>query len=224
MGERCRSRKATKNIPTSRNTLTVEGAAQSMPQKARSLWWQTGVAAAHNLPTILPPCHHILLHPHQGNHSGRCASPSLSNTALVPFHRILIFGRRAIVHLTQAGPGSNWRRANGCQASGMTPVVDLTHGRGAVQYGSGVRLTRIFCRPAISMPPRGRTLSGSSGAGGRYREAWEDTGRDNPMPAVHGRSATTLAKAAATAESSTPRQIDAVRRFLGDLAVGEAGG
>ena len=86
--------------------------AQSMLEKARSLWWQTGVAAAQtrqdfdrDVTTFY--CIHIK------EISGRCATPT-RRTQLV-LNPVLI-GGCAIIHLTQAGPGTNWRRGNGCQA------------------------------------------------------------------------------------------------------------
>ncbi|HEY7502327.1 MAG TPA: NAD(P)-binding protein [Vicinamibacterales bacterium] len=55
---------------------------------------------------------------------------------------------------------------------------------------------------------------------GRYREAWEQIVRDNPMPAVHGRVCYHPCEDACNRKDvDDPVSIHAVERFLGDLAL-----
>ena len=71
----------------------------------------------------------------------------------------------------------------------MTPLVDLTRGKGA----GPVRYQRPDLRrslpPCNHACPAGENIQAwlELAQAGKYREAWETFVRDNPMPAVHGR-------------------------------------
>ena len=73
--------------------------------------------------------------------------------------------------------------------SDMTPVVDLTHGKGTgpVRYQRPVYIDLL--PPCNNACPAGENIQGwlDLAQAGKYREAWETLVRDNPMPAVHGR-------------------------------------
>src|ERR1017187_5540952 len=109
--------------------------------------------------------------------------------------------------------------------SDMTPVVDLTHGKGVgpVRYQRPIYIDlKPSCNNAC---PAGENVQSwlDLAQAGKYREAWETLVRDNPMPAGHGRVCYHPCEGACNrGELDAPVGIPAVERFLGDLAA--AGG
>lgn len=106
--------------------------------------------------------------------------------------------------------------------SDMTPIVDLTSGRGA----SPVRARRPnyidLLPPCNAACPAGENIQAwlSLAQAGRFREAWESLVVDNPMPAVHGRVCYHPCESNCNREQlDAAVSIHAVERYLGDLAI-----
>jgi formate dehydrogenase beta subunit len=103
----------------------------------------------------------------------------------------------------------------------MTPVVDLTRGKGTgpVRYQRPTYVDLL--PPCNNACPAGENIQAwlDLAQAGKYREAWETLVRDNPMPAVHGRVCYHPCEGACNrGELDAPVSIHAVERFLGDLA------
>ena len=103
----------------------------------------------------------------------------------------------------------------------MTPVVDLTHGKGVgpVRYRHPSYVDLL--PPCNNACPAGENIQGwlDLAQAGKYRAAWEMLVRDNPMPAVHGRVCYHPCESACNrAELDEPVSIHGVERVLGDLA------
>lgn len=103
----------------------------------------------------------------------------------------------------------------------MTPVIDLTHGKGAgpVRYQRPLYVDLL--PPCNHACPAGENIQAwlDMAQAGKYREAWETLVRDNPMPAVHGRVCYHPCESACNrSELDATVTIHAVERFLGDLA------
>jgi len=103
----------------------------------------------------------------------------------------------------------------------MTPVVDLTRGKGT----GPVRTRRpvyVDLRPPCNHGcPAGEQVQAwlALAQAGRHHEAWDTLVRDNPMPAVHGRVCYHPCEQVCNrGELDAPVSIHAVERFLGDLA------
>ena len=106
----------------------------------------------------------------------------------------------------------------------MTPIVDLTRGKGA----GPVRVQRPIyvdlLPPCNNACPAGENIQAwlELAQGGKFREAWEALVRDNPMPAVHGRVCYHPCEGACNrGELDASVSIHAVERSLGDLAAAE---
>lgn len=104
----------------------------------------------------------------------------------------------------------------------MTPIVDLTHERGA----GPVRTRRPeyvdLLPPCNNACPAGENIQGwlALAQAGRCREAWEQLVRDNPMPAIHGRVCYHPCESNCNRASlDSAVSIHAVERFLGDTAI-----
>ena len=108
--------------------------------------------------------------------------------------------------------------------SDMTPLVDLTHGKGTgpVRYQRPIYLDLL--PPCNHACPAGENIQAwlDLAQAGKYREAWETLVRDNPMPAVHGRVCYHPCEGSCNrSELDATVSIHAVERFLGDLAARE---
>jgi len=106
----------------------------------------------------------------------------------------------------------------------MTPVVDMTHGRGTgpLRYQRPIYVDLL--PPCNHACPAGENIQAWLGLAqaGKYRQAWETLVRDNPMPAVHGRVCYHPCEDLCNrGELDAPVSIHAVERFLGDLAAAE---
>lgn len=106
----------------------------------------------------------------------------------------------------------------------MTPLVDLTRGKGAgpVRYQRPIYVDLL--PPCNHACPAGENIQGwlELAQAGKYREAWETLVRDNPMPAVHGRVCYHPCESSCNrSELDATVSIHAVERFLGDLAARE---
>lgn len=109
--------------------------------------------------------------------------------------------------------------------SDMTPVVDLTQGRGTGPVRMQRPIYTDLLPPCNNACPAGENIQAwlELAQAGKYREAWRTLVRDNPMPAVHGRVCYHPCEDACNrAELDSAVSIHAVERFLGDLA-GEQG-
>src|SRR6516165_3471383 len=107
----------------------------------------------------------------------------------------------------------------------MTPVVDLTQGRGTGPIRIQRPIYTDLLPPCNNACPAGENIQAwlELAQAGQYREAWKTLVRDNPMPAVHGRVCYHPCEDACNrAELDSAVSIHAVERFLGDLA-GEQG-
>ncbi len=105
--------------------------------------------------------------------------------------------------------------------SDMTPVVDLTHGKGTGPVRSQRPIYTDLLPPCNHGCPAGENIQAwlELAQGGKFREAWETLVRDNPMPAVHGRVCYHPCEGACNrGELDASVSIHAVERFLGDLA------
>jgi formate dehydrogenase (NADP+) beta subunit len=103
----------------------------------------------------------------------------------------------------------------------MTPVVDLTHGKGT----GPIRVQRPvyvdLLPPCNHACPAGENIQAwmDLAQAGKFRAAWEMLVRDNPMPAVHGRVCYHPCESACNrSDLDASVSIHAVERFLGDLA------
>jgi formate dehydrogenase beta subunit len=106
----------------------------------------------------------------------------------------------------------------------MTPVVDLTHGKGTGPVRAQRPIYTDLLPPCNNACPAGENIQAwlELARAGKYREAWETLVRDNPMPAVHGRVCYHPCEGACNrGELDASVSIHAVERFLGDLAAGE---
>ncbi len=104
----------------------------------------------------------------------------------------------------------------------MTPIVDLTHERGAGAFRVRRPLYVDLLPPCNSACPAGENIQGwlDLAQAGRYRAAWEALVRDNPLPAVHGRVCYHPCESACNRGTlDAPVSIHAIERFLGDLAL-----
>jgi NADPH-dependent glutamate synthase beta subunit-like oxidoreductase len=108
--------------------------------------------------------------------------------------------------------------------SDLTPVIDLTQGKGTgpVRFQRPVYVDLL--PPCNHACPAGENIQAwlDQAQAGKYREAWEALVRDNPMPAVHGRVCYHPCESSCNrGELDAPVSIHAVERFLGDLAAEE---
>ncbi len=106
----------------------------------------------------------------------------------------------------------------------ITPVVDMTHARGAGSVRSRRPVYVDLLPPCNHACPAGENIQAwlDMAQGGKYREAWEMLVRDNPMPAVHGRVCYHPCEDACNRkELDASVSIHAVERFLGDRAATE---
>ena len=108
----------------------------------------------------------------------------------------------------------------------MTPLVDLTRGKGAGPVRQRRPIYVDLLPPCNNACPAGENIQAwlALAQAGRYREAWETLVRDNPLPAVHGTGLLSPLREPAATASETRRavSIHAVERFLGDLAARES--
>jgi len=109
----------------------------------------------------------------------------------------------------------------GSRPMDMTPIIDLTHGRGS----GPIRVRRpVYVDlqpPCNDACPAGENIQAwlDLVQAGKYRQAWETLVRDNPMPAVHGRVCYHPCESACNRGAlDAPVSVHAVERFLGDLA------
>ena len=105
--------------------------------------------------------------------------------------------------------------------SDMTPVVDLTHGKGAGPVRAQPPIYVDLLPPCNHACPAGENIQAwlDLAQAGKYRQAWEALMRDNPMPAVHGRVCYHPCEGGCNrGDLDAPVSIHAVERFLGDLA------
>jgi len=103
----------------------------------------------------------------------------------------------------------------------MTPVVDLTHGKGTGPVRAQRPVYLDLLPPCNNACPAGENIQAwlELAQAGKYREAWETLVRDNPMPAVHGRVCYHPCESSCNRrELDAPVSIHVVERFLGDLA------
>lgn len=106
----------------------------------------------------------------------------------------------------------------------MTPVVDLTHGKGAGPVRANRPIYMDLLPPCNHACPAGENIQAwlDLAQAGKFQEAWEALVRDNPMPAVHGRVCYHPCEGACNrGELDASVSIHAVERFLGDLAAQE---
>ncbi len=106
----------------------------------------------------------------------------------------------------------------------MTPVVDLTRGKGTGPIRARRPVYEDLLPPCNNACPAGENIQAwlELARAGKYREAWETLVRDNPMPAVHGRVCYHPCEGACNrGELDASVSIHAVERFLGDLAAAE---
>jgi NADPH-dependent glutamate synthase beta subunit-like oxidoreductase/Pyruvate/2-oxoacid:ferredoxin oxidoreductase delta subunit len=104
----------------------------------------------------------------------------------------------------------------------MTPVVDLTREQvtGPVRHQRPIYVDLL--PPCNNACPAGENIQAwlDLAQAGRFREAWEQLIRDNPLPAVHGRVCYHPCESNCNRkELDQAVSIHAVERFLGDLAV-----
>ncbi len=109
----------------------------------------------------------------------------------------------------------------GSKPTDMTPIIDLTHGRGS----GPIRVRRpVYVDlqpPCDDACPAGEKIQAwlDLAQAGKYRQAWEVLVRDNPMPAVHGRVCYHPCESACNRGAlDAPVSVHAIERFLGDLA------
>jgi formate dehydrogenase (NADP+) beta subunit len=108
--------------------------------------------------------------------------------------------------------------------SDMTPVIDLTHGKGTgpVRFQRPIYVDLL--PPCNNACPAGENIQAwlDLAQAGKWRAAWEMLVRDNPMPAVHGRVCYHPCEGACNrGDLDAAVSIHAVERFLGDLAARE---
>lgn len=106
----------------------------------------------------------------------------------------------------------------------MTPVVDLTYGKGTGPIRVRRPIYVDLLPPCNNACPAGENVQAwlDLAQAGKYREAWETLVLDNPMPAVHGRVCYHPCEDACNrGELDAPVSVRAVERFLGDLAARE---
>jgi formate dehydrogenase beta subunit len=112
----------------------------------------------------------------------------------------------------------------GAKPSDMTPVVDLTYGKGTGPIRFRRPIYVDLLPPCNNACPAGENIQAwlDLAQAGKYRQAWETLVRDNPMPAVHGRVCYHPCESSCNRrELDAPVSIHAVERFLGDLAAKE---
>jgi formate dehydrogenase beta subunit len=108
--------------------------------------------------------------------------------------------------------------------SDMTPMVDLTRGKGTGPVRARRPVYTDLLPPCNNTCPAGENIQAwlELAQTGKYREAWETLVRDNPMPAVHGRVCYHPCESACNrGELDAFVSIHAVERFLGDMAATE---
>jgi formate dehydrogenase (NADP+) beta subunit len=106
----------------------------------------------------------------------------------------------------------------------MTPIVDLTHGKGTGPVRVQRPIYADLLPPCNHACPAGENIQAwlDLAQAGKFRTAWETLVRDNPLPAVHGRVCYHPCEGACSrGELDAPVSIHAVERFLGDLAARE---
>jgi formate dehydrogenase (NADP+) beta subunit len=106
----------------------------------------------------------------------------------------------------------------------MSPVVDMTRRRVAGQTRSFRPLYVDLLPPCNNACPAGEDIQGwlDLAQAGKFREAWQELVRDNPLPAVHGRVCYHPCETACNrGELDSSVSIHAVERFLGDKAAAE---
>ena len=109
-------------------------------------------------------------------------------------------------------------------ARDMTPGVDLTHNKGAGPARTVRPLYVDLLPPCNVACPAGEDIQAwlSLAQAGKFREAWTQLVRDNPMPAVHGRVCYHPCETGCNrADLDSAVSIHAIERFLGDLATRE---
>ncbi len=105
--------------------------------------------------------------------------------------------------------------------SDMTPIVDLTYGKGTGPIRCQRPIYVDLLPPCNNACPAGENIQAwlDLAQAGKHRAAWETLVRDNPLPAVHGRVCYHPCEGVCNrAELDAPLSIHAVERFLGDLA------
>jgi len=108
--------------------------------------------------------------------------------------------------------------------SDMTPVVDLTHEKGAGPVRSRRPVYVDLLPPCNHACPAGEDIQAwlALAQAGKYRQAWEKLIADNPLPAIHGRVCYHPCENACNRKDlDATVSIHAVERFLGDLATAE---
>jgi NADPH-dependent glutamate synthase beta subunit-like oxidoreductase len=106
----------------------------------------------------------------------------------------------------------------------MTPVVDLTHSRGAGPFRTRKPSYVALLPPCNHVCPAGENIQAwlALAQAGEYRRAWEVLMADNPLPATHGRVCYHPCETACNRnELDGAVSIHAVERFLGDMATTE---
>jgi formate dehydrogenase (NADP+) beta subunit len=106
----------------------------------------------------------------------------------------------------------------------MTPVVDLTHSRGAGPFRTRKPNYVSLLPPCNHACPAGENIQAwlALAQAGEYRQAWEVLMADNPLPATHGRVCYHPCETACNRnELDGAVSIHAVERFLGDMATAE---
>jgi formate dehydrogenase (NADP+) beta subunit len=106
----------------------------------------------------------------------------------------------------------------------LTPVVDLTLGRGAGPFRTRKPSYVDLLPPCNHACPAGENIQAwlALAQAGDYRRAWEVLMADNPLPATHGRVCYHPCESACNRqELDAAVSIHAVERFLGDMATAE---
>ena len=110
------------------------------------------------------------------------------------------------------------------QPHDMTPIIDLLAERGTGAVRSRHPIYVDYLPPCNQACPAGENVQAwlALAQAGRYREAWLELVKDNPLPAVHGRVCYHPCESHCNrGELDVAISIHAVERFLGDLATSE---
>src|ERR1700755_2759738 len=105
--------------------------------------------------------------------------------------------------------------------SDMTSLADLTHAKGTGSIRSRRPIYVDLMPPCNHACPAGENIQAwlDLAQAGNYRQAWDVTMRDNPMPAVHGRVCYHPCETRCNRNDlDAAVSIHAVERFLGDMA------
>jgi NADPH-dependent glutamate synthase beta subunit-like oxidoreductase len=104
----------------------------------------------------------------------------------------------------------------------MTPVVDLTREKGTGPVRGRRPVYVDLMPPCNAACPAGENIQAwlALAQAGRYRQAWEEILRNNPLPGTHGRACYHPCESRCNRqELDASVSIHAVERFLGDMAV-----